>query len=173
MAIILYFCSMTLHNGTVPISPSRASRGITESAWNLRAQTIGLEASRSTIMREMLDLQVHRHVGIRTNISALLAHPTQLPSQGIMRSTDSAIQSVRRGGTHRGADHLHAVGCDAQGVLSALEGRAVRARSSIFVGSAAFSADGGSRQSGAWVRELAPLLAEKQELISRYCIATA
>ena len=53
------------HNFSLsPYSANSISNGITEGAWNLRAQTVGLEASRSTIMREMLDLQVLHSMGV-------------------------------------------------------------------------------------------------------------
>jgi hypothetical protein len=59
-----------------------------------------------------------------------------------------------------------------QAVLSALEGRAIRARAIALAGSSGYAlpSSSGSWEGSAWVRDLAPMLAEKQELISR-CIS--
>ena len=56
-----------------------------------------------------------------------------------------------------------------QATLSALEGRAIRARASALAGSAGYSlpASAARGDGSAWVRDLPPMLAEKQELISR------
>ena len=52
------------------------------------------------------------------------------------------------------------------------EGRAIRARAIALAGSSGYAlpSSSGSWEGSAWVRDLAPMLAEKQELISR-CIS--
>ena len=150
------------HNFSLsPYSANSISNGITEGAWNLRAQTVGLEASRSTIMREMLDLQVLHSMAEGSTVylpccNFYKQHTIQLLLDNLQLSTHESpllTESDAR-----------------QAVLSALEGRAIRARASALAGAAGFfvAASGGGGQDGsAWVRDLAPMLAEKQELISR------